>query len=88
MAGTHPDDLERFMPPELRAAAGYSENAAGEEPAEPDIQQADALAPDVLPSRAYRFFHAPIWKYLIGGLALLLLLGLFGMMCSPVYWRF
>jgi hypothetical protein len=47
-----------------------------------------ALAPEETTPWRQRFFHSPLWKYLLGAVLLILLLGLGGMMCSPVYWRF
>jgi hypothetical protein len=73
-------------PDPIEAGSGNFEPL--DDPATDVSPEAEQAEPEEAPSWQYRFFHSVIWRYLLGILALLLLLGLGGMLCSPVYWRF
>lgn len=90
MTEHYPEDHRRFMPPALRAALGEPESDRTAQPAgeAERIEEGPSPQSDVVPSRAYRFFHAAAWKYAIGWISLIIVLVLFGMVCSPAYWRF
>jgi hypothetical protein len=73
-------------PDPFEAGSGTSDPLA--DPATVLSTEAGLAEPEEMPPRLHRFLHAALWKYLLVTLLLLLLLGLGGMMCSPVYWRF
>ncbi|NJD10788.1 MAG: hypothetical protein FIB01_10285 [Gemmatimonadetes bacterium] len=83
-------DPERATPPAMGEASGEPQAAGAARPEPVGLPgEEDASAPsEILPSRAWRFCHASFWIYAVVGVSLLIILVLFGMMCSPVYWRF